>query len=71
MRALAMAEGIAAFPQDTMLSDRLAAIEGFGLPLDEAIALEAQHGTPRHGTAVTGAARFAGGAGRGGAGTGV
>ena len=32
------------FPQATMLADRRAAIEGFGLPLDEALALEAQAG---------------------------
>jgi enoyl-CoA hydratase len=54
-----------------MLSDRAAAIDGFGLPLADAIALEADYGIDRHATAVQGAARFAGGAGRGGAGTGV
>ena len=32
-RALELAEKIAAFPQETMLADRRAAIEGFGLPL--------------------------------------
>ena len=32
-RALEMAEGLAAFPQDTMLSDRRALLEGSGLPL--------------------------------------
>src|ERR687896_1304966 len=32
-RALEIAEGLAAFPQPTMLSDRRAAIEGAGLPL--------------------------------------
>ena len=31
-RALELAERIAAFPQETMLADRRAAIEGFGLP---------------------------------------
>jgi enoyl-CoA hydratase len=70
-RALEMAEGIAAFPQDTMLSDRLAAIDGFGATLSDGIALEANYGIPRHETAVQGAARFAEGAGRGGTGTGV
>ena len=35
-RALAMAEAIAAFPQDTMLSDRRAVLEGAGLPLARA-----------------------------------
>ena len=33
-RALEIAEGLAAFPQTTMLSDRRAAIEGAALPLD-------------------------------------
>jgi enoyl-CoA hydratase len=32
-RALAMAQRLAAFPQDTMLSDRRAVLEGAGLPL--------------------------------------
>ena len=32
-RALEMAEALARFPQDTMLADRRAAIEGIGLPL--------------------------------------
>ena len=32
-RALELAEKIAAFPQETMLADRRAALEGFGLPL--------------------------------------
>src|SRR5271167_292680 len=40
-RALELAEGLARFPQPTMLADRRAAIEGFGLPLTEALALEA------------------------------
>jgi enoyl-CoA hydratase len=70
-RALAMAEGLAAFPQETMLADRRAALEGFGLPLAEGLALEAQAGPAIFADAVAGAARFAGGEGRGGAGTGV
>ena len=41
-RALALAEGLARFPQETMLADRRAAIEGLGLPLAEGLALEAQ-----------------------------
>ena len=40
-RALALAEGLARFPQRTMLADRRAAIEGLGMPLAEALALEA------------------------------
>src|SRR3954467_4687920 len=70
-RALEMAEGLAAFPQETMLADRRAALEGFGLPLAEGLALEAQAGPAIFAAAVSGAARFAGGEGRGGAGTGV
>ena len=70
-RALAYAEGLAAFPQETMLADRRAAIEGFGLPLDEALAREAKSGTETLEVAWRGAARFAGGEGRGGAGAGV
>ena len=70
-RALEIAEGLAAFPQETMLADRRAAIEGFGLPLADALALEAQAGPAVFAAAIGGAARFAGGEGRGGAGAGV
>jgi enoyl-CoA hydratase len=70
-RALEMAERLAAFPQETMLADRRAALEGFGLPLADGLALEAQAGPAVFADAVAGAARFAGGEGRGGAGTGV
>jgi enoyl-CoA hydratase len=70
-RALEIAEGLASFPQETMLADRRAAIEGFGLPLDEALALEAQAGPAVFAVARSGASRFAGGEGRGGAGAGV
>jgi enoyl-CoA hydratase len=66
-----MAEALARFPQDTMLADRAAAIEGFDLPLPEALALEARSGEPTRETAWSGAARFAGGEGRGGEGAGV
>jgi enoyl-CoA hydratase len=70
-RALEMAEGLASFPQPTMLADRRAALEGLGLPLAEGLALEAQAGPAVFADAVAGAARFAGGEGRGGAGAGV
>ena len=70
-RALEVAEGLAAFPQATMLSDRRAAIEGAGLPLDEGLALEAEVGTPSIAVGLGGAARFAAGEGRGAAGAGV
>jgi enoyl-CoA hydratase len=67
-RALELAERIAAFPQETMLADRRAAIEGFGLPLADGIALEHQLGREVLDVAVRGAARFAGGEGRHGEG---
>jgi enoyl-CoA hydratase len=56
--ALALAEEIAAFPQDTVRSDRQAAIEGFGLPLQDGLALEARLGRERLRTAHDGATRF-------------
>jgi enoyl-CoA hydratase len=56
--ALALAEEIAAFPQDTVRSDRQAALEGFGLPLRDGLALEAELGRERIRTAVDGARRF-------------
>jgi enoyl-CoA hydratase len=70
-RALEMAEGLAGFPQETMLADRRAALEGLGLSLADGLALEAQAGPAVFADAVAGAARFAGGEGRGGAGAGV
>ena len=70
-RALGIAEGLAALPQETLLSDRLAALEGAGLPLDEGLALEAELGRASMATGIAGARRFAGGEGRGGAGAGI
>jgi enoyl-CoA hydratase len=70
-RALGIAEGLARFPQDTMLADRRAALEGIGLTLAEGLALEARNGRATLETAWRGAARFAAGEGRGGAGSGV
>lgn len=67
-RALELAERIAGFPQETMLADRRAALEGFGLPLAEGIALEHKLGREVLDVAVRGAARFAEGAGRHGEG---
>jgi enoyl-CoA hydratase/carnithine racemase len=63
-RALELAERLAAFPQETMLADRQAAIEGFGLPLADGIALEHKLGRETLHVAVKGAKRFADGAGR-------
>jgi enoyl-CoA hydratase len=70
-RALEIAEGLARFPQDTMLADRRAALDGIGLTLEEGLALEAKNGVSTLETAWRGAARFAGGEGRGGRGAGV
>jgi len=70
-RALALAEGLARFPQRTMLADRRAAIEGFGMPLEDALALEAKAGPEVFEDGARGAARFAAGEGRSGAGAGA
>jgi enoyl-CoA hydratase len=70
-RALEYAEGLAAFPQDTMLADRSAAIEGIGLSFEEGMRLEARAARPTLETARRGAARFASGEGRGGRGAGI
>jgi len=67
-RALELAERIAAFPQETMLADRRAAIEGFGLPLADGLALEHRLGREVLDVAARGAARFAAGEGRHGEG---
>jgi enoyl-CoA hydratase len=67
-RALELAERIAAFPQETMLADRRAAIEGFGQPLADGLALEKELGNQVLDVAVKGAARFASGEGRHGRG---
>ena len=70
-RALALAEGLASFPQRTMLADRRAAIDGLGLPLARGLALEAEAGPEVFEDGARGAARFAAGEGRGGAGAGA
>ena len=70
-RALEVAEGLAGFPQQTMLSDRRAAIEGIGLTFEDGLALEAKLGKASVATGVLGAGRFAAGEGRGAAGAGV
>jgi enoyl-CoA hydratase len=67
-RALELAERIASFPQETMLADRHAAIEGAGLPLAEGLELERRVGRKVLEVAARGAARFAGGEGRHGEG---
>ncbi len=67
-RALELGERIASFPQETMLADRRAALEGFGLRLADGLALEHRLGREVLDVAVRGAARFAGGEGRHGEG---
>jgi enoyl-CoA hydratase len=67
-RALELAERLAGFPQETMLADRRAAIEGSGLPLAEGLELESRLGRETLAVALRGAARFAAGEGRHGAG---
>ena len=57
-RALELAEAIAAFPQETMLSDREAAHASLGLPIDQGLALEARLGRGRILAALEGARRF-------------
>jgi enoyl-CoA hydratase len=67
-RSLELAQRIASFPQETMLSDRRAALEGASLPLAEGLELERQLGRQVLEVAVRGAARFSGGEGRHGSG---
>jgi enoyl-CoA hydratase len=67
-RSLELAERIASFPQETMLSDRRAALEGSALDLAEGLELERRLGREVLDVAARGAARFAGGEGRGGRG---
>jgi enoyl-CoA hydratase len=70
-RALELAEGLAGYPQTTLLSDRYAAIEGAGLPLAEGLAHEAELGRDSVETGLRGAERFAAGEGRGAEGAGI
>jgi enoyl-CoA hydratase len=67
-RALELAERLAGYPQETMLSDRRATLEGAGVPLADGLALEHRSGREVLEVAARGAARFAGGEGRGGTG---
>jgi len=70
-RSLEIAEALASFPQETMLADRMAAIEGIGMTFEQGLAREAMSGLALHEIAQRGAARFAAGEGRGGAGAGA
>lgn len=70
-RALELANGLARFPQQTMLADRRAAILGMGMSLRDGLSLEAQAGPDTYVQAVAGAERFVAGEGRGGEGAGA
>ncbi len=70
-RALEIAEALARFPQETMLADRRAAIDGIGMTFEEGMKHEAKSGPLTFGVAAQGAARFAAGEGRGGEGAGA
>ena len=70
-RALELAEALARFPQETMLADRRAAIEGLGMTLEDGLRLEATAGPEVFQVAQRGAARFASGSGRHGEGAGA
>lgn len=67
-RSLELAETLAGFPQETMLSDRRAALEGAGLPLSAGLELEHRLGREVLDVAAAGASRFAAGEGRHGEG---
>ena len=68
-RALELAERLAGFPQETMLSDRRAAIEGAGRSFEEGLEIERGFGEEVLEVALRGALRFASGEGRHGVGT--
>ena len=70
-RALELADALARFPQETMLADRRAAIEGLGMTLEDGLRLEATAGPEVFQVAQQGAARFAAGGGRHGEGAGA
>lgn len=62
--AVALAQQLAGFPQDTMLADRESAYRQWDLPLGEALQQEWQRGRRRVSDALEGATRFAQGEGR-------
>lgn len=67
--AVALAHQLAALPQFCLRSDRMSALEQWGMTEDEAAVNEARRGREviSSGETLAGAARFAGGEGRGGA----
>lgn len=66
--AVELAERVAEFPQETVLTDRAAVYDGVGTTLERGLAVEGWHGSRALRTAREGAERFAGGEGRGGSG---
>ncbi|MGB7371671.1 crotonase/enoyl-CoA hydratase family protein [Erythrobacter sp.] len=64
--AIALAKEIAAFPQETMLTDRAGVYRGRDLPLETALRRETEEGLKVLETGRNGAQRFASGKGRGG-----
>jgi enoyl-CoA hydratase len=67
--AVALAQQLAALPQVCLRSDRMSALEQWGMTEEDAAVGEARRGRDvvSSGETLAGAARFAGGAGRGGA----
>lgn len=68
--AIATAETIAAFPQETVVSDRTAVYRGIGKTVKAGLALERKAGLEVMTVAAEGAARFRSGEGRSGEGVG-
>ncbi|NML47893.1 crotonase/enoyl-CoA hydratase family protein [Ramlibacter sp. G-1-2-2] len=62
--AIALAQQLAKFPQETMRADRLNAYEQWGKPLPEALHAEWERSKRRIADGLEGALRFAGGEGR-------
>ena len=62
--AEALAHELAAFPQETLRSDRASALDQSGGDVHEALRGEFEHGVEVLGAALQGASQFAGGAGR-------
>jgi enoyl-CoA hydratase len=62
--AIALAQQLAKFPQETMRADRMNACEQWGKPLPEALQAEWERSKSRIGDALEGAGRFASGEGR-------
>src|SRR3954468_10774586 len=66
--ALELGAALAAYPQETLLSDRASVYAGWGLGREEALRIEMQLGLAVVEVGRAGAERFAGGEGRGGTG---